>query len=183
MNICYISNSSAPSTNASSLQIAKLCEYISKLGHNVKLILPNTGFKKNFYSFYKIKRKYEIKRLKYFTKFPKGINYYLYSLIAILYSNFLKQDLFITRNFFTSFLLSILNKNHILEVHDDITIEGRIVQIFVKYFNILNYKSLIKIVTTTKTLKKRYIKYGVEKEKIEVLHNASSLKSNVVKLN
>lgn len=182
MNICYISNSSAPSTNASSLQIAKLCEYISKLGHNVKLILPNTGFKKNFYSFYKIKRKYEIKRLKYFTKFPKGINYYLYSLIAILYSNFLKQDLFITRNFFTSFLLSILNKNHILEVHDDITIEGRIVQIFVKYFNILNYKSLIKIVTTTKTLKKRYIKYGVEKEKIEVLHNASSLKSNFVKL-
>ena len=114
MNICYISNSSAPSTNASSLQIAKLCEYISKLGHNVKLILPNTGFKKNFYSFYKIKRKYEIKRLKYFTKFPKGINYYLYSLIAILYSNFLKKDLFITRNFFTSFLLSILNKNHIL---------------------------------------------------------------------
>lgn len=151
MNICYISNSAAPSTNASSLQIAKLCEYISKLGHKVNLILPNTGIKKNFYSFYNIKKKYEIKKLKYFTKFPKGLNYYLYSIIAILHSNFLKQDLFITRNFFTSFLLSILNKNHILEVHDDITIEGRIVQIFVKYFNILNYKSLIKIATTTKT--------------------------------
>ena len=33
---------------------------------------------------------------------------------------------------------------------------------------------MIKIVTTTKTLKKRYVKYGVQKKRIEVLHNASS---------
>ena len=45
MKICYISNSASPSKNASSLQIAKLCEYISKMGHEVKLILPDTGIK------------------------------------------------------------------------------------------------------------------------------------------
>jgi hypothetical protein len=61
MNICYISNSASPSKNASSLQTAKLCEYISKKGHNVKLILPNTGFKKNFFKFYNIKNKFNLK--------------------------------------------------------------------------------------------------------------------------
>ena len=183
MNICYISNSAAPSINASSLQIAKLCESISKQGHNVKLILPNTGLKKNFNSFYNIKKKYKIKKLKYFTKFPKGINYYLFSIIAILSSNFLRQDLYNTRNFFISFIFSLLNKNHILEIHDDILIEGRIVQMLVKNFHILNCKCLIKIITTTKTLKNRFIKYGVIKKKIKVLHNASSLKSNFIKFN
>ena len=51
MKICYISNSASPSKNASSLQIAKLCEYISKMGHEVKLILPDTGIKRIFLSF------------------------------------------------------------------------------------------------------------------------------------
>jgi glycosyltransferase involved in cell wall biosynthesis len=183
MNICYISNSAAPSTNASSLQISKLCEYISKQGHNVCLILPNSGFRKNFYTFYNIKKKYKIKKLKYFTKFPTGLNYYLFSIIAILKSNFLKQDLYITRNFFTSFLLSIFNKKHILEIHDDILIESRIVQILIKYFHILNYKPLIKIVTTTNALKRRYDDYGVELKKVKVLHNASAFESKFKSLN
>ncbi|MDB9739011.1 glycosyltransferase [Candidatus Pelagibacter sp.] len=177
MNICYISNSASPSKNASSLQIAKLCEYISKKGHTVKLILPNTGLDKNFNNFYNIKSKYGVEKLKYFKRFPIGINYYLYSIFSILKSNYKKQDLFITRNFFTSFILSLLSKKHILEIHDDIKIESRIAQFLVKYFKILNFKSLIKIITTTKTLKKKYQNYGVIKNKIHVLHNASSLKS------
>jgi len=177
MNICYISNSASPSNNASSLQIAKLCEYISKDGHIVKLILPYTGYKQNFFNFYNIKYKYKIEKIKYFKKFPIGINYYLYSIFAILKSNYMKQDLFLTRNFFTSFILSLLFKKHILEIHDDIRIESRIVQFLVKYIRILNFNSLIKIVTTTKSLKRKYLTYGVVKKKIHILHNASSLKS------
>ena len=112
LNICYISNSAAPSNNASSLQISKLCETLSKLGNTVTLILPNTGeLKKNYKKFYNIKYSFKIKRVKYFDKFPIGINYYLYSLLSILFSNYRKQNLFITRNFFTSFLLSLLKKN------------------------------------------------------------------------
>ena len=49
MNICYISNSASPSNNASSLQIAKLCEHISKDGHAVKLILPYTDYQNTYY--------------------------------------------------------------------------------------------------------------------------------------
>lgn len=181
MKICYISNSASPSSNASSLQIAKLCEFISKRGHQVTLILPNTGNKKNFFKYYDIETNYSLKRIKYFNKFPLGINYYLYSIFAIIKSNLRLQDLFITRNFFTSFILSLLKARHILEIHDDIEIEGRIVQFLVKNFKILNLRYLIKIVTTTKSLKQRYIQYGIKKNKIFVLHNASSLFSKFKK--
>lgn len=176
MRICYISNSAAPSKNASSLQTAKLCEFVSKIGNNVELILPYTGeIKNNYFKYYNIKTKFKIKRLKFFKKFPIGINFYLYSIFAILNSDYNNKDLFITRNFFTSFLLSIFKKKHILEIHDDVEIEGRLVKILVKNINILNFKYLIKIVTTTKSLKKKYISYGAIGQKIEVLHNASSL--------
>ena len=51
MKICYISNSAAPSKNASSLQTSKLCEGLTKQGNNVLLILPNTGDKKKLFQF------------------------------------------------------------------------------------------------------------------------------------
>ena len=60
-------------------------------------------------------------------------------------------------------------------MHDDIEIEGRIIKFLVKYFKILNNRSLIKIVTTTKTLKKKYKEYGTNVKKLEVIHNSSSL--------
>ena len=184
MKISYISNSASPSKNASSLQIAKLCESLSKIGHEVNLIIPNTGeIKKNFNSFYGIKNKFNVTRLKYFKKFPTGINYYLYSFFSILKSNYKKQDLYITRNFFTSFLLSYLKKKHIFEIHDDISIEGRLINFLVKKLKILNNESIVKIITTTKTLKKRYVKYGIYNKKIAVLHNGSSLKSKMKKYN
>ena len=181
MRICYISNSASPSKNASSLQTAKLCECISKIGHKVNLILPNTGeLDKNYFNFYNIKYKFKITRLKYFNKFPSGLNYYLYSFLSILNSNHRKQDLYITRNFFTSFLLSLIRKKHIFEIHDDISIEGRFVKFLVKSLKILNNDSILKIVTTTQSLKRKYTKYGITK-KIIVLHNASSLKSKMKK--
>ena len=177
MNICYISNSAAPSRNASSLQTAKLCESLSLLGHQVTLILPNTGIPKiNYFKFYNIKSKFKITRLKYFNKFPKGINYYLYTFFSLINSKFKTQNLFITRNFFTSLVLCFFKKKHILEIHDDLTIEGRIMKFLIKNFDILNNKSIIKIITTTNTLKLRYKKkYKVDNNKILVLHNASSL--------
>ena len=43
-------------------------------------------------------------------------------------------------------------------------LRGVLVQFLVKYMNILNYDPLIKIITTTKTLKKQYQVYGVNKK-------------------
>ncbi len=183
MKITYISNSSAPSKNASSLQTAKLCEGISKLGNKVNLILPDTGLKKNYFTFYNIRSRFKLTRLSFFKKFPKGINYYLYAFYSIYKSNFNKQDLFITRNFFASFILSLLNKKQILEIHDGIELEGKVVKFLIQHLKILNNRNIIKIITTTHSLKRLYVaKYKVEKDKIFVLHNASGLKSNYSKI-
>jgi len=56
MKISYISNSSCPSSLPSSLQIVKTCEYLSKHGNKVYLIIPNTGSTK-----LSIKKFYDIK--------------------------------------------------------------------------------------------------------------------------
>lgn len=183
MNITYISNSSAPSKNANSLQTAKLCEGISKLGNKVNLILPETGLKKNYFSFYNIKTKFKLTRLSFFKKFPRGLNYYFYVFCSIYKSDFMMQDLFITRNFFASFILSLLNKKQILEIHGGIELEGRVVKFLIRHLRILNNKNIIKIITTTHSLKKLYVtEYKVKKDKIYVLHNASGLKSHFSKI-
>lgn len=177
MKICYISNSASPSKNASSLQIAKLCENLSKIGNDVILILPNTGFKLNFYNFYNIKKKFKIIRLNFFKKFPTGLSYYFFGLISVFKGINFKPDIFITRNFFVCLLLIIFNRKIILEVHDTMNIEGRIIKKIQNKFNFLNSKKLVKIVATTKTLKKYYTRVlSVNSKKIQVLHNASSLK-------
>ena len=76
-----------------------------------------------------------------------------------------KPDLVITRNFYLSLLMSIVGQKHILEVHDTMEIEGRIVRFFQNKINYLNYSSLKKIICTTLTLKKFYTnKYGVKKK-------------------
>ena len=110
MNIVVISNSAAPSKNASSLQVSKLCEAFSFLNHKVTLILPNTGNGENYFKFYNINNKFKIIRLKLFSKFPTGIKYYLFSLIAIFKRFTLSTDLFVTRNYFAAFILSLFKK-------------------------------------------------------------------------
>jgi len=184
MNIVVISNSAAPSKNASSLQVSKLCEAFSFLNHKVTLILPNTGNGENYFKFYDIKSKFKIIRLKLFSKFPTGIKYYLFSLIAIFKGLFLSTDLFVTRNYFAAFILSFFKNKVILEIHDTLEIEGRLVKILQKNLNFLNYDAIIKIIVTTKSLKSYFTEHwSVEEEKIQVLHNGTSLKSFFKKRN
>ncbi len=177
MNIVIISNSAAPSKNASSLQVSKLCEALSILNHKVTLILPNTGTGQNYFNFYNIDKKFKILRLKLFEKFPTGIRYYLFSLIAIFKSFNFNPDLFITRNYFAAFVLSIFKKKVILEIHDTLEIEGRFIKILQRKLNFLNFKKIIKITVTTETLKKYFMdNWDVNEKKIQVLHNGTSLK-------
>jgi hypothetical protein len=63
MKICYLANSAIPSSNASSIQIVKMCENFSKLNHEVLLITTNVSDKKIF-DFYNVRSKFKIKNLK-----------------------------------------------------------------------------------------------------------------------
>jgi len=178
MKICYLSNSAIPSTVASSIQIVKMCEAFSELKNEVLLITTNVKKKEvSTIQYYNIKNKFNIKRLKGFTNFPLGINYYLFSIFSIIESLKFKPDIYITRNFFTCFLLILCRKKTIIELHHGLNTESRIVQFLVKYFRFLNSKYLKKAVAITDGIKYEFLKKKyINKKKILVLPSGSSLK-------
>ena len=177
MKISYISNSSCPSSLPSSLQIVKTCEYLSKHQNHVHLIIPNTGdLKLSLNKFYDIKYKFNVIRIKKFQKFPLGINYYLFSLISFLTARKI-SDLIITRNFFITFLCSIFQKKCVIELHGDLSNESRINKFIFRFFKVLNFKSILKVICITKSIKTKYIKdfYVKDSKKLIVLPSGSSL--------
>jgi glycosyltransferase involved in cell wall biosynthesis len=178
MNICYLSNNAIPSPVASTIQIVKMCEAFSELNNKVILIATNEIVSKlNFSTFYNIKSKFILKRMKYFKSFPLGINYYLFSVFSILESLKYKPKIYITRNFFTCFLLVILKKNTVMELHHDINTESRIVRFLVTKFKFLNSPCVKKIIAITHGVKNEYVKKNIiKKEKIIVLPSGSSIK-------
>ncbi len=177
MRISYLFNSSIPSSNPGSIQVANMCSEMSKLSHDVNLIAPATGLDVSFSKFYGVKKSPKIKKIKIFKKFPLGLNYYFFSIISVIYGIIIKTDLFITRNFFTLFLLILIKKKVIIEVHHDLSSEGRIVKLLYKVFDILNNKNIIKVIAITKGVKQFLIKkLNVMPKKIHILPSASALK-------
>tara|TARA_B100001057_G_scaffold474275_1_gene539620 strand:+ start:1029 stop:2138 length:1110 start_codon:yes stop_codon:yes gene_type:complete len=181
MKICYLANSAIPSTNASSIQIVKMCEGFSKLNHEVLLITTNASEKKVF-DFYNVNSKFKIKKLKKFQTFPLGFKYYLFSIKSILESLKFKPDIYITRNYFTSFLLTLLGKKNILELHHGIEVEGRFVRFIVKNTNFFNSNKLVKLVAITDSVKNHYKEnYNVIEKKIIVSPSGTSIDKRIFK--
>ena len=178
MKICYLANTAIPSTNASSIQIVKMCEAFSALKNHVTLITTNAS-NGNIFNFYNIKTKFKFKKIKYFKKFPLGINFYLFSILSVIESIKFKPDIYITRNFFTCFFLILLKKKTILELHHGLNSEPRIIRFIVKNYNFLNSKYLVKLIAITNYVKYDYInKYSIKSSKIIILPSGSSIKEN-----
>ncbi len=175
MKVCYIFPSALPSKNASSLQTAKMADALSNFC-DLSIFLPNTGIKNiSVKKFYNLSNKLKIIRLKNFTTFPIGLNHYLFSFMSVIKSFRLKPDFYITRMFMASAFLTFFKKKHILEIHNDMHLEGRVVRTLFKYLNLFNSKYVLKIVTTTNTLKKHYsLNYRIKNEKFIILPNGSS---------
>ena len=111
MKITYLSNTSVPSNVASSIQIMKMCEAFTSLGNEVNLITTNTSkIKSSLFEFYNIKNKFNVFKIDYFKEFPLGFKYYLFSFISIFKGIKLNTDVFVTRNYFTCFVLTLLKK-------------------------------------------------------------------------
>jgi len=183
MRIAYLFNSSTPSPNPGSIQVVNTCGAIAELSHSIKLIVPNTGLKVSLSKFYGIKKPPELVKLKYFTKFPLGISYYLFSIYSVFWAIFNETELYITRNFFTLFVLNLLKRKVIIEVHHDLKSEGRIVNILCKHLNILNKKNIVKIIAITKSVKRYLINnFDLDLNKIEIIPSASSLKLKFSKI-
>tara|TARA_B100000242_G_scaffold268842_1_gene219242 strand:+ start:892 stop:2004 length:1113 start_codon:yes stop_codon:yes gene_type:complete len=183
MKICYLFNSSIPSHNASSLQVIKTCEGFVQLKHKVFLITPNTGLNLNIKKFYDLKFNPIRIKLNFFKNFPKGIKYYLFSFLSVFKAISLKPDLFITRNLFTLFILVILNKKVVIELHHDLSNEGKFIKFLYNNFDILNSKNIIKIIAITKAVKNFLTKeLKVYRRKIFIVPSASSLRMHFSKL-
>ena len=178
MKICYLANTAIPSTNASAIQIVKMCEAFSKLKNQVTLITTNAS-SGNIFNYYNIKSKFKFKKIRYFKKFPLGIKFYLFSILSVIESIKFKPDIYITRNFFTCFLLILFKKKTILELHHGLNTESRIVRFIVKNYNFLNSKNLIKLIAITNYVKNDYINNcSIKSHKIIVLPSGSSIKEN-----
>lgn len=178
MKICYLSNSAIPSSVASAIQIVKMCEAFSELNNKVTLITTNVlKTKINLNEYYNIKFKFSFIRMKRFIKFPLGINYYLFSIFSILESFKYKPNIYITRNFFTCFLLVMLRRNMIMEVHHNLDTESRIVRFLVEKFKFLNSKYIIKIIAITNGVKEEFVNQNfIDEKKILILASGSSIK-------
>ncbi len=177
MKISYISNSSCPSQLPNSLQIVKTCEYLSKYSNQVFLILPNTpSYNLKISNFYNIKYKFDVIRLLRFKKLPLGLDYYLFSFLSFLKAKRI-SELIITRNYFVIFLCVLFKKKCIMELHNAITNESRIVRFIFSFFNILSSRSISKIICISHGVKKKYVKdFNLQNKKnIVVLPSGSSL--------
>ena len=185
MRICYLSNNDMPSKMANSIQTIKMCEAFTKNYNNVLLICPNSHkIKTSVFKFYDVKKKFSIIRLKRYVKFPLGLKYYLFSFESIFRSFQFKPDIYITRNFFTSFLLCLMKKKNILELHHPLDIESRIVRFITIYTKFLKSKYLIRFIAITNSSKKYYLKFlDKNDERILVLPSGSSLTKTIKKKN
>ena len=184
MRICYLANSTIPSSTANSIATMKLCEAFTELKNEVILITTNVKKKnENLYKFYDVKFKFKIKRIKHFTEFPLGFRYYLFSFFSIIKSFYYKPNLYITRNFFSCFLLVIFRKKVIIELHTDINNESRIVRFLVKFTKFLNSKYVVKIITITNGVRYEYVKNKYINEKKTLLLPSGSAMKNDFKFN
>ncbi len=180
MRICYLTNSGIPSTSANSIATVKICEAFAELKNDVILITRNIKSKdKNIFRFYDVKSKFKIERIKNFNEFPFGFKYYLFSIVSIAKSLNFNPDLYITRNFFTCFLLVFLRKKVIIELHHDLNNESRIIKYLVKFTKYLNSKYVLKILTITNGIKNEYVnKKYINVNKTLLLPSGSSIKNN-----
>lgn len=178
-NINYITFSAIPSSMPSSIQIINTCENLVKNDYNVTLIKPGTGDKSiSIKKYYGLNYNVKIKEFSFFKSFPKGLNFYLYSLNCLFFI-LRHKSINITRNYFMCFLIVLFGQKAILEIHHDTQIEGKITKFILKYFYFLNNKKLIRIVAISNEVKSLFInKYKVYSNKIKVLPSGSSIKIN-----
>jgi len=179
MRICYITNSTIPAKSANSIATIKICEAFTELNNEVMLVTRNTNCKiEDIYKLYDVKSKFKIKSLKNFKKFPLKFKFYLYSLMSIISSLNFKPDLYFTRNLFTCFLLVLLRKKVIIELHNGLNAETRIVKILIKLTNYLDSKYILKIITITNGVKYDYEnKKCIDTNKTFILPSGSSIKN------
>ncbi len=181
MRLVYISIASIPSRTANSIHVFKMCQEFSKTGNDVTLLYPSKlNIETNIhdiYNFYGVEKIFNIKKL-YYPEFRGKI--FIYVLFALLNVAKIKPDIVYTRNIYSAFLCSLFSFKTVLELHQDVSDFGKIA---LRLFTVLiKFKSLIKIVVITKSLKSHLVKkYRIDPEIIHVAPDGADLISENLK--
>lgn len=174
MKIFYIANARLPTEKAHGIQIMKMCEAFSKLGHEVQLLVPKriSHLTEEAFSYYGLEPSFEITYLATIDLIrlsglvPKLFSYLQNWYFADSVGRYLKKqnpDLILSRDEMTAIKIHDFPRL-ILEVHSISRLMG-------KQVSRLNEK-LFKIIVITGGLKKELEVLGFNPEKIIVLPDA-----------
>lgn len=175
--IMYVSNVSVPSNSASSVHVMKMCEAFKKVGVDITLVVPNHYSREkhknpDIFSFYGVKERFKVKRIKFIKKNVKGIREIIYTVLATLYAIMKHPDVIMTRKIMVGRVAAMLGFPYILELH--VTTEPRRYSLR----KTLESKHMKKLVVISGALKDYFMeKYQIAEERIVVLADAVSLTS------
>ena len=151
INVSYIAELNLPNTSAYSIHVMKMCDAFIQSGYKVDLYIFNKDKNINLYRYYNCKNKFNIFGLNFF----KGNNSFLriYFAIKVLITLFLKKNkdtCIISRSIISAILLTIINKNVLLELHHEMKSFSKI------FFNIFSrfifFRNNIKLIFISKAL-------------------------------
>lgn len=154
MKIAYIATSSIPSSTANSIQVMKVCQALTQLGHEAHLLIPGSGdlnwdeltLQYGIITRFPIKRIASIKALKRFD--------FIYKALEL--AKTLKVDAVYTRMLWVAVIAQLRNVPVMLELHD--VPAGRLGKpLFLRYLK-SNSKKLTVMITQalSKVIEKRF---------------------------
>lgn len=181
MRLVYVSTASIPSRTANSIHVFKMCQEFSKTGNDVTLLYPNkqnieTNIE-DIYNFYGVEKLFNIRKL-YYPSYKGKI--FIYVLIVIFNLLKIKPDVVYTRNIYSAFLSSLFSFKTVLELHQDVSDFGKIALGLFKV--LVKFKSLLKIVVITKSLKLHLVKkYSINQKLFHIAPDGADLISEKIK--
>lgn len=149
MKVLYISSSTIPSQTANSVQVMKMCDALSKSGHDVVLLAFKGFYTQSLFHYYNVNNSFDVKVV--------GSKRVIISVLFFVFNLMkFKPDLVYSRNLYGSCIASLLGFPVYLEIHDDRWRRGRIAPYLYKYLN--RSCCLSKVIFITNNLMRIYRK-------------------------
>lgn len=181
MKIVYISRSIIPSRTANSINVMRMCNAFSSLGHEVVLLAPWTKKLEekdvdDIYEYYGVSNNFTLKKI--YSPNIKYLKKKIYSLKCLFEVKKINPDLVYGRDdIFSFYLTQGQGFNTIFERHEPF-LKNNFEHIFFKKF-IMNNNRKSKLVTISQELKKIYCdKYFLQSESIKVLPSATQINND-----
>jgi glycosyltransferase involved in cell wall biosynthesis len=178
MKLIYIINARMPTEKAYGYQIGKMCEEFANAGIEVELWIPTrkNNIKEDVFSFYKLKKNFEVKKIKSFdflrfTKYLGRFSYYFQIFeffVRLLFRDINKYCIIYTRNPELVWLFKLRGYRVGYECHDWFNKNKKLSLFFLRKCDY--------IITTNNFIRKEFINHGFGRKKVLTSPNGIDLK-------